>query len=449
MSPQRLTDYLGVKLSNVLMPRYLEVWLHGQHAGWLCEAGRTTRFIAAEQYLTDKQRATMSISMTVPGNEQLTQQVLQNHFDPAIYRERGELPPFFAGLMPEGALRGRLAATRKSDRDMDDFGVLAAAGEDLPGAVTVVPANLDNLTAAARAYGVTGGADNLEISVPEQAAEGAASLSGVQDKLALSHAKDGKQYCMPVKGKLSDLIAKLPAAGDDSQVMNEHACMTLACLAGVNVAQCRPAPMGTMTDRPDLVAALGSNTRFLAVDRFDRGPNSAVHMEDACQLLTLMPGQKYSGAKQFVKLIQILDRLSTRGIEDVRQFFIRQVVNTLIGNSDAHLKNFSVLYHNGIDPELSPAYDIVCISALAGFRGFGTNVAIDGLQRKETLNTYVAIAKQAGISERIAKAAVAQTVSLAKDQWPKALREMEVPHAVRREIEDRLHSLPLAGGSRS
>jgi serine/threonine-protein kinase HipA len=331
---------------------------------------------------------------------------------------------------------------------MDDFGILAAGGEDLPGAVAVVPANLDNLTAAARAYGVTGGAANLEISVPEQAAEGAASLSGVQDKLALSHAKDGKRYCMPVKGKLSDLIAKLPAAGDDSQVMNEYACMTLAGLAGVNVAQCRPVPMSTMIDHPELVAALGPATRFLAVDRFDRGPNSAVHMEDACQLLTLMPGQKYSGAKEFIKLIQVLDRLSTRGIEDVRQFFIRQTVNTLIGNSDAHLKNFSVLYHNGIRPELSPAYDIVCVSALAGFRGFGANVAIDKLQRQETLDTYTAIARQAGISERIAKAAVTQTISLAKDLWPKALQDMEVPDAVRIQIEERLKTLPLVGGAK-
>ena len=436
-------------MSNVLRPRYLEVRLHGQHVGWLCEAGRTTRFVATEQYLADTQRATLSLSMTLPGAEQLTQETLKNHFDPAVYRERSELPPFFAGLLPEGPLRRRLAATRKSDLDMDDFGILAAAGEDLPGAISVVPANLDNLTAAARAYGVTGGADNLEISVPEQAAEGAASLSGVQDKLALSHAKDGKRYCMPVKGKLSDLIAKLPVGGDDSQVMNEYACMSLAALAGANVAQCRPAPMHTLTDYPDLVAALGPDTRFLAVDRFDRGPSSAVHVEDACQLLTLMPGQKYSGAKEFVKLIQVLDRLSTRGIEDVRQFFIRQTINTLIGNSDAHLKNFSVLYHNGIRPELSPAYDIVCVSALAGFRGFGTNVAIDQLQRKETIETYAAIARQAGISERIAKAAVKQTVALAKDLWPKALQEMDVPPAVKREIEERLQTLPLAGAIKS
>jgi serine/threonine-protein kinase HipA len=433
----------------MLTPRYLEVWLLRQHVGWLCEAGRTIRFFPTEQYLNDTQRSTLSLSMAVPGNDRLTQQVLQNHFDPAVYRERGELPPFFAGLMPEGPFRGRLAATRTSERDRDDFGILAAAGEDLPGAVVVVPADLEKLSPAARAYGVTGGIDNLVPSAPEQAVEGAVSLAGVQNKLGLYRAEGGKRYSVPTKGKLSDLIAKLPAARDDSQVMNEYACMTLAGLAGVNVAQCRPMYMSTMSDRPELVETLGADTYFLAVDRFDRDHNRAIHMEDACQLLTLMPAEKYSGAKQFIKLIRVLDRLSMRGIEDVRQLFIRQAVNTLIGNSDAHLKNFSVLYKNGISPELAPAYDIVCVSALAGFRGFGANVAVDELQRKETLGTYTTIAKQAGISERIARAAVTQTVSLAKERWPQALREMNVPDAVRREIQGRLNTLPLSIGARS
>lgn len=431
-------------MSDTLAPRYLDVWLQGRHVGWLCEAGRVTRFIASDEYLADSRRPTLSMSMTVPKEEQLTHDTLTNYFDPAIYRERGELPPFFAGLLPEGALRRRLAATRKDARDKDDFGVLAAAGEDLPGAVQVLPANLDKLTAAARAFGVTGGADNLEIGVPEQAAEGAASLSGVQDKIALSHARDDKRYCLPVKGTLSDLIAKLPLAGDDSQILNEYACMQLAAMAGVNVAQCRPVPMHEIGGHAELVEALGPNTRFLAVDRFDRGPNSAVHMEDACQLLTMMPGQKYAGMNQFVNLVRVLNRFSTRGIEDVRQFFIRQVVNSLIGNSDAHLKNFSVLYHNGIMPELSPAYDIVCVAALPGFIGFGTNVAIDQLQRQETVETYMAVAKKAGIAERIAKTAVKQTVELAKERWPQALREFEVPDAVRTEVLNRLETLPLA-----
>ena len=431
-------------MSDTLTPRYLEVWLHGRHAGWLCEAGRATRFVATEPYVADAGRPTLSFSMTVPKEEALTQETLANRFDPAVYRERGELPPFFAGLLPEGALRRRLAATRRHARDRDDFGILASAGEDLPGAVRVIPANLDRLTPAARAFGVTGGADNLEICVPEDAAEGAASLSGVQDKVALSFARDGKRYCLPVKGALSDLIAKLPAPGDDAQIFNEYACMQLAAKAGVNVAQCRPVPMREMRDHPDLVEALGPETHFLAVDRFDRGPESAVHMEDACQLLTLMPSQKYAGGPQFVKLVQVLNRFSTRGIEDVRQFFIRQAVNTLLGNADAHLKNFSVVYHNGIMPELSPAYDIVCVAALPGFRGFATNVAIDRLQRQETIDTYAAIARSAGIAERIARAAVRQTVSLAKERWPAALRELEVADTVRTEILERLGTLPLA-----
>jgi serine/threonine-protein kinase HipA len=430
-------------MSNELLPRYVDVFLQGQHIGWLCEAGRVTRFIATDEYVANARRATLSISMTVPGEDELTRKTLTNYFDQAVYRERGELPPFFAGLLPEGALRRRLAATRKDPRDMDDFGVLAAAGEDLPGAVQVKPADLEKLTAAARAFGVTGGSDNLEIGVPEQAAEGAASLSGVQDKLALSSAQNGQRYCMPVKGTLSDLIAKLPVKGDDSQVFNEYACMQLAAQAGVNIAQCRTVPMSEMTGRDELVAALGPDTHFLAVDRFDRGPSSAVHMEDACQLLRLMPNQKYAGREYFVRLVQVLNRFSTRGIEDVRQFFIRQVVNTLLGNSDAHLKNFSVLYHNGVIPELSPAYDIVCVAALPGFQGFGTNVAIDRYQRKETVDDYLAVAKSAGISERIAKAAVKQTVNLAKELWPDALSKLNVPATVRTEILDRLATLPL------
>ena len=431
-------------MAETLLPRFLEVWLHGRHIGWLCEAGRATRFIATEPYLADLRRPTISMSMTVPGEEKLTQDTLNNYFDPAVYRERGELPPFFAGLLPEGALRRRLAATRKHARDMDDFGILASAGEDLPGAAQVVPANLDKLTPAARAFGVTGGADNLEIGVPEEAAEGAASLSGVQDKIALSHARSGKRYRLPVKGAQSDLIAKLPAPGDDGQVMNEYVSMQLAAMAGVGIASCRIAPMLEIGDHADLVEGLGASTRFLAVDRFDRSPGGAVHMEDGCQLLRLMPNQKYAGAEQFVRLLQVLNRFSTRGIEDVRQFFIRQTVNTLIGNSDAHLKNFSVLYRDGMLPELSPAYDIVCVAALPGFKGFGVNVAVDQMQRRETADTYGAMARQAGISERIAKAAVKQTVALARQRWPQALEDLEAPDAVRTEILNRLATLPLA-----
>ncbi len=430
-------------MSNELSPRYLEVWLRDLHVGWLCEAGRTTRFVATEPYIADARRPTLSMSLTVPGSDRLTREILQNPFDPALYQERGELPAYFAGLLPEGDLRKRLAATRRDIRDTDDFGILAAAGLDLPGAVKVLPADLDKLTDHARAVGVTGGSDNLEIGVPEQAAEGAASLSGMQDKLALSTAHKGKRFNLPVKGRLSDVIAKLPARHDDAQIFNEYAAMQLARMAGVNIAPCSTRPL-TDIDMPDLVQALGEDKYFLAVDRFDRTPDGAVHVEDACQLQTLMPVRKYADTRHFVALLKILDRLSVRGVEDIRQFFIRQTVNTLLGNSDAHLKNFSVIYHNGILPELSPAYDIVCVSALPGFAGFATNVAIDAQQQQQTLQTYKDIATQAGIAARIAVAAVKDTVELARTRWPDALKDLPAPAAADAEIRRRLAVLPLA-----
>lgn len=430
-------------MSYALEPRYLEVWLHAAQVGWLCEAGGAVRFVPTENYLANRERFTLSLSLTIPGDDQLTREVLQNPFDPAVYNVRGNLPPFFAGLLPEGPLRQRLAATRKNVRDTDDFGVLAAAGEDLPGAVRVLPARLEALTEAARAYGVTGGADNLEISVPEAAVEGAASLSGHQNKIALSAAHAGKRFVLPMKGQLSDVIAKLPTPSDASQIFNEYAAMQLAATAGVEVAVCAPRRMSDI-GLPDLVEALGPDNWFLAVDRFDRHQGKAIHIEDACQVLRLMPNRKYGDRALFVQFLGALDRLSSRGIEDVRQFFIRQVVNTLVGNSDAHLKNFSVIYYDGSTPQLSPAYDIVCVAALPNFRGYATNVAIDRVQRGEQLETYLEIARAAGIAERIVRAAVASTVDRAQALWPKKLDELNAPAAVAEEITSRLKTLPLA-----
>lgn len=139
----------------------------------------------------------------------------------------------------------------------------------------------------------------------------------------------------------------------------------------------------------------------------------------------------------------MLNLLSSRGIEDVRQLFVRRVVNTLLGNSDDHLKNFSVIYRDGINPELAPAYDITCVPALRGFMGFAFNMAIDRMQRAETLETYGAMAKKAGVAERIVKVVVKNTVSRAQELWPDALRNLDAPAAVRDHILHRLGSLPV------
>ncbi|WGS52976.1 HipA domain-containing protein [Paraburkholderia sp. D15] len=433
-------------MNSAPRPRYLEVLLYGQLCGYLCELGGHCRFVPSEAFKAADAEPTLSLSMAVPGSPAIAAEIFANPFHPALYNTGGRLPPFFAGLLPESELRQRLEATRHNPEDRDDFGVLSAAGEDLPGAVVVrPPRDPYDIPEYARTFGVTGGADNVEMSVIEGAAEGAASVSGVQNKLALSTVQKGKRYTMPGHGTLSDVIAKLPARNDDSQVFNEYVAMQLAKAAGVDVAACEPMPLSAIAI-DGLAEVAGSATSFLAVERYDRRANERIHVEDACQMLGRMPSAKYAKADQYQVLVRFLKALSPRGARDIREFFVRQTVNTLIGNSDAHLKNFSVLYADRLHPQLTPAYDIVCVSALPGFATYGTNVAIDQAQRVQTLDDYKAMARAAGVAERIATAAVKAAVEAAKERWPAMLDDLPAPRGMKGIVLERLGSLPLARG---
>lgn len=431
-------------MTDTIRPRYLEVRLYGEVCGYLCELAGNCRFVPSESFKAANGAPTLTLSMAIPGAPAIAADIFANAFHPALYNTGGKLPPFFAGLLPESELRKRLEATRHNPQDRDDFGVLAAAGEDLPGAVVVQPpADAQSIPGYVRTFGVTGGADDLEMSVTEGAVEGAASISGVQNKFALSTVDKGKRYTMPGTGKLSDVIAKLPVKNDDSQIFNEYVAMQLAKAAGVNVAACEPMKLSVI-EIDGLQAIAGTATSFLAVERYDRRDNERIHVEDACQMLGRMPAAKYGKEAQFRLLLSLLDALSPRGVRDVREFFVRQAVNTLIGNSDAHLKNFSVYYADKIHPALTPAYDIVCVAALPGFSTYGMNIAIDRIQRAQTLDSYAGLAKAAGIAQRIATAAVKTAVSAARDTWPKMLDELPTPQGMKEVILDRLNTLPLA-----
>ncbi|MEB0033252.1 type II toxin-antitoxin system HipA family toxin, partial [Undibacterium sp. RTI2.1] len=90
------------------------------------------------------------------------------------------------------------------------------------------------------------------------------------------------------------------------------------------------------------------------------------------------------------------------------------------------------------------AYDIVCVVGLPNFEGFATNVAIDKLQRQQTIDTYKQIAKEANISERIAIRAVKDAVEMAQDSWPDRMKVLNTPSDIQKIIRARLKTLPLA-----
>lgn len=426
-----------------LHPRYLEVRLHERVVGYLSELRGSCRFIPSEGFKAEGGQPTLSLSMAIPNAPAIAAEIFANPYHPATFNTGGRLPPFFAGLLPESDLRKRLEATRHNPDDRDDFGVLAAAGEDLPGAVVVVPPDdRQAIPDYARTFGSARTASDHDVDT-EGAAEGAASISGVQNKLALSTVQKGQRYTLPGRGKISDVIAKFPARNDDSQIYNEFVAMHLAAAAGVRTAECGIRPLSAI-ELPGLQEAAGSARVFLAMERYDRCGAGRIHVEDTCQVLGRMPTAKHGSEIHFQTLLALLNRLSPRGIDDVREFFIRQTVNTLIGNSDAHLKNFSVMYLDQVRPQLTPAYDIVCVAALPEFSSYGMNVAIDGAQRSQTIDSFRRVAKAAGVAERIAVAAVKSAVAAAHATWPKLLDEHPTPPAMKAAVLERLASLPLA-----
>jgi serine/threonine-protein kinase HipA len=84
-------------------------------------------------------------------------------------------------------------------------------------------------------------------------------------------------------------------------------------------------------------------------------------MEDFAQILVKYPHEKYSPAN-YQNIGKVIYEFSGDGLADSQQFARRLLVNILLANNDAHLKNWSFLYPDKITPRLSPAYDILTTS---------------------------------------------------------------------------------------
>lgn len=424
----------------MIHPRFVEVWLHENHVGYLSEVGSIYRFVPTESYVGDTSRPTLSLCYNIPSNNAITLQVLNDPRN-AVNVGEGTLPPYFANLLPEGALRTALARKRGVDEDYD-FEILAAAGDDLPGAVTIRPAHPDSLPSPIRTRLITADADNVEMSVVDAPIEGAFSIAGVQDKLALSLIQKGKRYTVRTRHREADIIAKLPSRTRPDMVYNEFASMTLAKAAGVNTAEFWLEDVSTL-DVPGLAERFEPGDQFLAVKRFDRTPTGRLHTEDFCQALGRPPRLKYAKESEYVKALKLLNLLSPRGIDDVREFLRRQVVNTLLGNTDAHLKNFSVLYEDRRFPTLTPAYDIVCVAAYLGNGDFQLNEKIDRLLSQQTMASYESFGKEAGVAIRIVRAVVKQTIDACLGTWPDLIDTLPYPDTVKGMILQRVKTLPL------
>jgi serine/threonine-protein kinase HipA len=269
---------------------------------------------------------------------------------------RVDARPFFAGLLPEGDARRKLASDAKL-LDTDVLGLLARYGQDVAGAVVVGDEVSTRPRARAELYDSSALHGELQSladrSVPLAVHDDSElSIAGIQDKMLLVETPQG--WARPVNGYPSTHILKLDDRTHRGLVIAEHTCLTLARAAGLPAANSRWQRIGELD--------------AIVVERFDRATDSGglparVHQEDACQALGL---DLESGTKAKYesdggpRLAQVAAILRSWGAEDDLYRLLDQVVFTVvIGNADAHGKNISFLHRTTGTVELAPLYDTV------------------------------------------------------------------------------------------
>jgi len=187
----------------------------------------------------------------------------------------------------------------------------------------------------------------------------------------------------------------------------------------------------------------------LAVKRFDRAPDWVrIHTEDFAQIVEAVHDQKYFLANQET-VLNIIKRFSSDMIGQVLEGIRRIVVDIMIGNGDAHLKNWSFTYPDGISPQLSPAYDIV--PTIAYLKEDKMALKLGG---KSSPNT-VTVARVANISNylkidsRLLEREVRSTVKRMLDTWPDAVKDLPASKPVKASIFDHWKNLALVNDVRS
>lgn len=420
--------------------RYLRLYLHGplqskRAIGYLSQYGDILRVSFDADYVSDPQRPTLSLSYKGT-TESETRQILGATRDVRVARSDGKWPAYFQNLLPEGHNRDRLARQRGCSPD-DEFELLAAAGHDLMGGVEVEPVPLNvGIPDTVRHWHTALGLDVLEPGFVEFPVEDAAALPGVITKF--SAVLEGTRYVVKRHGAAGSTILKLPTTRHPDLVVNEYTGYRLAKALGLTCANVR------IISRAD--AELPEQVPFeeiLAVERFDRGPHGArIHMEEFAQVLGIEPRQKYGTKLQtdYAAMLRVIDKLSARPAQDAQEFVKRFVAFILMGNTDAHLKNWAMLYPDGVVPQLAPLYDPVCVTAFFNevpTTDYGLNRAIDATVRGFTWGDLDSLLQNAQVPRRSRLLQVARTtVKQAQAMWPTLLEE--APANLRNAVTERL-----------
>ena len=325
---------------------------------------------------------------------------------------------FFEGLLPEGFMRRTVAEQNRTD-DGDYLSILEMLGAECLGAVQIKGENYKNIEPSYRAFdpetmyklaaeGATRSADLV--------VEAHLSLTGASGKIGAYKNVDGRWF-LPVGSAPSTHILKQSHIRYDKIVQNEQLALRTAELLGIDVpkseiVEAYPEPVHDTGLNPPVT----ENVLF-ATERYDRTFKGAedmidgmlcplrLHQEDFGQALGISSGEKYepSGGMYLRKMFSLLRDYAGNPIEDQRRLWDRIIFSRLIGNTDSHVKNFSLLYGPDLKTvSLAPVYDVVStvIYDLTGKMSFaiGGEYELDKITRE----SFRAAARDVGLGVKMA-----------------------------------------------
>ncbi|MDY0001540.1 MAG: type II toxin-antitoxin system HipA family toxin [Polyangia bacterium] len=324
--------------------RRLVVYLNGERVGELAEdESGLLEFSYAPEWTSRPDAMPLSRSLPLTGEP---------------YRGK-RVRPFFAGILPDEGPRQQIAAILGIS-ERNDFALLERIGGECAGAVSLLPEDAPPPSAGETLARELSGKELEDIvaELPRRplmaGREGLRlSLAGSQSKLPVL-IRNGV-ISLPLGHAASTHIIKPEPARFPGLAANEVLCMTLAREVGLNVP-----PVSYRAVGPTPCIVVGRYDRTLETD----GSVTRVHQEDFCQALGFPPERKYQqeGGPRLRDCIGILREWSTVPALDIRDFLDGLIFNVLIGNADAHGKNYSILYRGG-DRRLAPCYDLVCTLA--------------------------------------------------------------------------------------
>lgn len=385
----------------------LDVFLHDRRIGSLVHLdGDGSIFSFDSDYVADATRPTLSLSY---------KDSLGGLIDtPRAYRTRIE--PFFSNLLPEGTLRDFLAR-RAGVKALREFPLLTQLGEDLPGAVKVLP--VDNVKPAF---------DPVSDERVDEAITRTMrfSLAGVQ--LKFSGIRGGAKNAgltIPASGTGGDWIVKLPSVRHPDVPEAEFAAMMLGRQLGIDVPEIDLIPIEAIEGLPEGIQRYGQSA--YAIRRFDRSPDGTVHIEDFAQVFGVYPDEKYKNAsyRQLLAVLAI-ETDETSVVEFVR----RLTYCVLIGNGDMHLKNWSLAYPDRHRPILAPAYDL--LSTVAYLPEDDAALKFHRSRQWDSFSyaELAAIADKARLPSHLVVSTARETVALFDQLWDQQHSHLPFPREV-------------------